>query len=646
MRGNPLRSIQGKLTSLYLLLTLGSLATLTFLSYETTGRILSSSIRSQLQTIAEGKSDLISRWMEEREHDVEVLAKNTTVTDVVRELAGADPGEMERSGGELTALLRLVRDQYGAYHEIAVIDLAGRTVATTNGTPTGTSDATARLLDTVRQGRHYISEIHLYGEGLPPSLDIAIPVTSGNGDALGAVIAKINIEIVNEMTDSMRLMESGEAYLVDQRGVFITHRDRRRVFRDDISAITGVSAVIGGRSGVGEYVDYRGVDVLGAFEWLPRWRWGLLVEIDREEAFAPVNDLRWDLLLIVALIATTVLFGTLLVARRIVRPLRELTGAVQAVASGRMDMRLDIAGHDEVSYLSESFNHMTSALEKSHAEMDERVQQATDRVARKNEELEEANRNLAQSNQELSQANLDLEEQRGIAAHSARLATFGEMAAGIAHEINNPLTTMKNLIHSLQAGLPPDDIRQKDIGIVAEEIGKLTKLVRNFLTFARPTKGDVTAIDLNAIGAKALALVEPQARQKGLRVRERFDEPCPAIMADREQLEQVALNLLLNAIQASPEGGDLEIFSRTTIGPNSGAPKQVELGVTDHGPGVAAADRASIFRPFFTTKSRGSGLGLAISQRIVEEHGGEIHLTSKPGDGATFVVSLPVVGEE
>jgi methyl-accepting chemotaxis protein len=232
------------------------------------------------------------------------------------------------------------------------------------------------MLRDIREGRRHISELGQLKSSSSLSINIAAPMVVADGSVLGGILAKVNLEIINQMTDSMALMQSGEAYLVDRRGVFVTHRDRRRVFRDNISKVPGVKQVISGRSGVDEYPDYRGISVLGGYQWLPRWQWGLLVEVDSEEAYEPLYSARRFLIVIALLVAAAVFLGTFLIARRIVHPLRELTAAVKAMAAGSFQQRLAIAGGDEIAYLSESFNQMAANISQNHTELRARVQRA------------------------------------------------------------------------------------------------------------------------------------------------------------------------------------------------------------------------------------------------------------------------------
>lgn len=339
------------------------------------------------------------------------------------------------------------------------------------------------------------------------------------------------------------------------------------------------------------------------------------------------------LLVVVGLCAVAMLVSTLLIVRNIIRPLRDLTRAVQAVASGELDQRVDITGDDEVAHLSRCFNQMATNLAETRAAMAERIHEATG-------DLESKNAELAGANAELKLANQELEQQRAIVARSARFAAMGEMAAGIAHEINNPLTTMKNLVHSLRANVPEEDIRGRDLAVVAEEIEKLNRLVVNFLKYARPPKANMRPVDVADLVSHTIELLEPQANQKRLTVVSSVDADLPLVLADREQLTQVLVNLVLNAIQASPEGGEVRLSASAPAAGDASNPSTVALAVSDQGPGVSEQSCERVFNPFFTTKADGSGLGLAISQRIVEDHGGTLTLSSVFGQGATFRITL------
>jgi signal transduction histidine kinase len=224
-----------------------------------------------------------------------------------------------------------------------------------------------------------------------------------------------------------------------------------------------------------------------------------------------------------------------------------------------------------------------------------------------------------------------------------RLAALGEMAAGLAHEIRNPLGAIKGAAQLLTPG--PDEVPTEQLeflGVIVEEVNRLNKVVSQFLDYARPYRGELEPLDVNEVVRKTSQLMQADAK---VELQVALDENLPRVRADAEQLRQVFLNLAINAMQAMPEGGKLTISSglRKRRG---NAPPQVEVRFRDTGAGIPQAEMKNLFIPFFTTKEKGTGLGLPISQRIVENHGGAIEVRSRPGVGSTFTVVLPALEKE
>jgi signal transduction histidine kinase len=221
-----------------------------------------------------------------------------------------------------------------------------------------------------------------------------------------------------------------------------------------------------------------------------------------------------------------------------------------------------------------------------------------------------------------------------------RLASVGMMAASVAHEINNPLTTIKVLIHSLQEHLAEDDVRRDDLGIVLAEIDKLKALVLRFLQFARPREPEFSSVDLGVTLSRIVSLIRPQVQGKGLTLVERYDDSAGAVWADGAQVGQVFLNILLNAVDATPTGGEIHV----TMEP--GAEGSVAASIWNSGPGLPDELKDRIFEPFFSTKPTGTGLGLSIARTIVSKHQGTIQATGHGEKGTSFVISLPARSQE
>lgn len=235
-----------------------------------------------------------------------------------------------------------------------------------------------------------------------------------------------------------------------------------------------------------------------------------------------------------------------------------------------------------------------------------------------------------------------------------RLAAIGEMAAGLAHEIRNPLGAIKGAAQLLVGPdgkpLPPSHESAEFLGIIIEEVNRLNNVLSQFLDYARPSKSDPSQqgdVDVNEVVRRTVQLIETYEQASRVRIEVRLDDLLPPVAGDAEQLRQVFLNLGLNALQAmdaTQSAGTLEIVTTRRRRSRLGYGSFAEIRFRDTGVGIPRDKLKNLFIPFFTTKSRGTGLGLAISQRIVTQHGGAIEVRSIPGKGSTFSVFLPALG--
>jgi len=225
---------------------------------------------------------------------------------------------------------------------------------------------------------------------------------------------------------------------------------------------------------------------------------------------------------------------------------------------------------------------------------------------------------------------------------SAKLATIGELAAFVAHEINNPLTSVLGYASLLLSETPAEDPKRADIEVIEKEALRARAIVRDLLGYARQTDSAMEQMRVNDAIESVLPLVRKRAESANVVITARLDPLVPAIVADVNQLKQVFINILNNAIDAMPDGGQVEVATRA-VSVNGTGP-QVEISFQDSGVGIEPQHLVKIFDPFFTTKGagKGTGLGLPISKRIVERHGGTIEVTSERGKGTRFTIHLPV----
>jgi signal transduction histidine kinase len=236
---------------------------------------------------------------------------------------------------------------------------------------------------------------------------------------------------------------------------------------------------------------------------------------------------------------------------------------------------------------------------------------------------------------ELKVANRNLVAAQADAQRSERLAALGQLTAGLAHELRNPLGTIRTSAEMLAKRVPASDEIAKELtGYIASEVDRTNELVKRFLDFAKPFRLQVSAVDLREVIDRAIHQVKSRAEAKRVTIYRQDSPELPEIPLDAQWIEQMLANLLANAIDASPEEAVVSVLSREAEG-------GVELSVADRGAGIPEQNRQVIFNPFFTTKAEGTGLGLAIVSKIVDEHHGRIFVESNPGEGATFRVWLP-----
>jgi signal transduction histidine kinase len=238
---------------------------------------------------------------------------------------------------------------------------------------------------------------------------------------------------------------------------------------------------------------------------------------------------------------------------------------------------------------------------------------------------------------EIEQVVARLQQREREILRADQLAAVGQLAAGVAHELRNPLTSVKMLVQVLREELEARGLPAEDLTVIELEIRRMERTLQTFLDFARPPKPELRPLDVSEAVRRTLALVGGRARKQNVTLDFSPPEPPVFIQADPEQMQQLLVNLALNALDAMPRGGTLEVCV------DRSSPTQVVLRVRDTGSGIAPELMARLFQPFVSGKETGLGLGLVTSKRIAESHGGTIHADSLPGGGACFVVRLPAL---
>ena len=226
---------------------------------------------------------------------------------------------------------------------------------------------------------------------------------------------------------------------------------------------------------------------------------------------------------------------------------------------------------------------------------------------------------------------------------SAKLAATGKLAASIAHEINNPLQSVQSCIYLVADSMAPNGPNRQYLDIAREELDRIAKIVQRLADLYRPSQEGLRETDLNALLENVFALMGKRMQQSNVKLKRLLTADLPVIVVVADQIKQVSFNLILNAMEAMPDGGELKIATRY-VGEHS--TPRIEMIFEDTGVGIAPEAIERIFDPFYTTKAKGTGLGLSISYDIVERHGGELRVESTVGQGSVFTVSLPFTGSQ
>jgi len=302
---------------------------------------------------------------------------------------------------------------------------------------------------------------------------------------------------------------------------------------------------------------------------------------------------------------------------KIIKPLQRMVVATQEIGKGDLDHKVEIKSTDELGFLAASFNQMTEKLKAA------------------NEELVEWGKVLEKKVQERTK---ELMEMQASLVQSEKLASLGKLAAGIAHEINNPLGGILIYSHLLLEETKENSNQAETLKKIIKETSRCKNIVKGLLEFARPKEPEMAPTDLNEVINKALALFERQALFQNIKIEKDFSD-LPRLVADGFQLQQVFANIIINAAEAMDGNGVLTIKTHLDARTDS-----LRIEFRDTGHGIREEDLPRLFEPFFTTKEvgKGTGLGLAISYGLVQKHNGSIEVKSQVGQGSTFTVVLPL----
>jgi two-component system sensor histidine kinase HydH len=497
----------------------------------------------------------------------------------------------------ISKFLTSIVASYPGYLELFVATTDGRTVAATDPARIG---APYRPAPDEGAGNPVRRSVH----GRPVlELTARVPDPEAPQHALGVLVAHYDWAQVMAPTNRVRQGLAGSGLSVD----FVVLDDRMRLLGGTAERLTAPPGALLGEIGwsTAAALVARGkagfvlepvLDAVVAYAPTstdpPTWR--TLAIQARAQALEPAYRMRRSVALLLLLVLGIALGLGAVLAERMIRPLRVLTAATrQLAASGELAGPIPVRSTDEIGELSAAFNAAATDLRRARDDL--------------------------------------------VAA--SKLAFVGELAAGMAHEIRTPLGILRSSAQMLgRASEGPPAERQELVEMLIGEVDRLDRVVTGLTELARPRKLAVQPTPLNELLGRALDFAAGQAAEKGIALERTFDEAPSVAHCDPDEIYQVALNLVVNALQVTPRGGSIAV---RTFAPRDG---RVAFEVRDTGPGLSPERQAQIFTPFVSFREGGTGLGLAVAQRTVLAHGGTISVRSAPGRGATFTVELPSFG--
>ena len=528
------------------------------------------------------------------------------------------------------------------------------------------------------------------------------PIYDAQKRLLGVFGADIHLLKLSDYLRSLAVSRTGQVFIVERNGLLIANSGKAQPFKvvkDEIQRLQASDSTDPTIQAIAKQLQQRfqgfstlthaevQVDLQGERHHVrvAPWRdpygldWLVVVSVPESAFMVQINaNTRTTLLLCLAALAGATILG-FYTSRWITRPILRLSAATRAIAAGHLEQRVEANGIQELSSLSTSFNAMAGqlrdsfhALEESNAELENRVQQRTDELSQNNRQLQTTLEALHQTQTQMVQ--------------SEKMSALGQMVAGVAHEINNPVNFIHGNLNHVEeytqelVGLlqryqsaypqPPQDLQaaveDADLAFLLTDLVKMLQsmkvgterireIVLSLRNFSRLDEAEFKAVDIHEGLENTLVLLrhrfKARAEQPEIQVVKDYG-PLPLVECYAGQLNQVFMNILSNAIDAFEEANQGQSFEAITAKPNTlwlqtavTGQGTVQITIADNGPGMAETVRTRLFNPFFTTKAvgKGTGLGLSISYQIItEKHGGQLSCHSTPGQGAKFIIEIPI----
>ncbi len=560
------------------------------------------SINANLLAATENTGQAIDNWMDARIDDIRIIST----------IAENSENEMF-----LKYLRSFQNEHEGVYEEFFIIDLDGNIILSTLNSP-GNAVEEPFIKDAL-EGRLFISDVSLSSITGLPEVIITNPIRK-NDTITGIMGARVSIENLYMLIEGIDIGRSGEIFLVNNKGELIFHKDRSKILHENIKNNLAVKEVIYEKRGVGEYINYKSENVLGSYYWLPLYRWGLVVEKNKDEAYTDVINLGKQTAFISLFAVLCVVLLAIVISKRLTEPIESLKNGAHNLVKGQFKP-ISVSSKNEIGELTEIFNQTAEELLEIRKKLETKIELA-------NKDMEEKNKELIRANEELKKLdNLK-----------------SDFISLVSHELKTPLSAIRTSAEFLESEETMDpDVEKEMLNNVIMNVDRLTRLINDILDLSKIEAGKMEfyyeKVNVQEIAKVAIENIRYLALKNNITISLDIPEKLSPVLGDREKLIIVLNNLLSNALKFTYNGGGVLLSAKEEK-------DNIEIRVEDTGIGIDKDKVAKIFDKFYQADSTsrriigGSGLGLSISSAIITAHGSEIYVDSEPRKGSIFYFRL------
>lgn len=618
-----------------------------YIVYGVVSNDLLDAVSQKLNMISISKAEHIRTFFDMQEKDVSRLAQNADI----RRLLQADTQSTEYSG-EYDGVRQHLLEVCASDKDLArvrVVDASGKIVI--SNLPEGkSSDVSADPVFTEGRKDTYVGNARFLEPGGGKVVEFSMPVVERHTSRfLGVIVYDIKMDAITRIvTQKNGLGKTGEMYVVNDYDQMITSSRfmADALFRKKAANTEYCKSRLAKKAGNGRVTicrGYRGVWVFRACKDVPGIQWHVIADIDKAEAFAPLIRLRFLLTGIVGMcVFGAWVIGTI-VSKIITGPIDRLSEEIRIVGRGKLHHKVAVTTNDEIGEFSREFNRMTENLTASMTSL---------------ENLRNEIKARKKAEKKATAALITLKQTQMQLIQSVKMATVGQLASGVAHEIRNPLAIINQCVENLERKVAlKEEERFKKLEMIKRAVSRANKIIHSLLDFSRPASLKLESCGINEIIETSLQLAEKSLTQKNIKVIKSFAPELPLMQVDRNQMQQVFINVIVNSMQAMSGSGELTIRTRAEVltkdGEGVGMRKTdsfkvgdtaVICEIEDTGPGIPEDQLDEVFNPFYTTKpsGKGTGLGLSVTKSIIEKHHGVITMASQEGQGTKVTAILPI----